>query len=78
MSGREGEADPAEPLLRVVGGAPTDEELAALAVVVAGIAGAPAAPTPDPPRSRWSDRGSLLRRPSRPGANGWRDSARPR
>jgi len=60
------------PLLRVVRGDPTPEELAALiAVVTIRAAGAPAAPG-DP--SAWTDRARLVRRcpPAAPGA--WRNS----
>jgi hypothetical protein len=64
------------PLLRVVRGAPTDEELAALTVVLAARAAAPAEPAAQP-RSEWRDRASLLRRPLHPGPGAWRASARP-
>ena len=59
------------PLLRVVRGEPTAEELAALTVVVAALS--------QRRRSRrvvpvgaWADFGAGHRRPLRPGAGGWR------
>jgi hypothetical protein len=63
------------PLLRVVSGEPSPEELAALIAVVSSRAGAA---EPDPPASsRWASRSAGLRRalPSGPGA--WRASALP-
>lgn len=43
---------PAQPFLRVVAGRPTDEEVAALAVLFSGLRAAPPAPTPAV-RSAW-------------------------
>ena len=70
------EDSPAEPLLSVVAGNPTDEELAALAAVVAGL-GAPAAPLPAPrPAHRiWARRRMLSLAPA-PGPGSWRRSFR--
>jgi len=68
-----------EPLLRVVRGQPTDEEAAALAVVLAaklaarpahGRAGRSAV-------SGWADRARALRAPLTPGPGAWRRAARP-
>ncbi|MGH3731433.1 MAG: acyl-CoA carboxylase subunit epsilon [Micromonosporaceae bacterium] len=68
--------DEARPLLRVVRGAPTDEELAALTVVV--TARTAAAPEPArAPRSEWRNRAALLRPPLHSGPDAWRNSARP-
>jgi hypothetical protein len=63
------------PLLRVVRGAPTDEELAALVAVLA----ARPAPEPAPPAavSAWRDPAARLG-VTRPGPLTWRASARPR
>ncbi|WP_445257133.1 acyl-CoA carboxylase subunit epsilon [Nocardioides aurantiacus] len=63
------------PLLRVVAGDPTPEELAALVAVVAASAsgGTPDAPAP---RSEWSARHRLVRGPHRHGPGAWRASAR--
>ena len=61
------------PLLRVVKGDPTPEELAALVAVVA--ARASAAPRPAaPPRRRWTAPHLTLRRPITAGPDGWRGS----
>jgi hypothetical protein len=63
------------PVLRIVRGVPSDEELAALLAVVAARSGAPAEPEPEVP-SAWRDRGALLRKPLHPGPGAWRASAR--
>jgi hypothetical protein len=64
-------------LFRVVRGAPTDLELAALTVVVA-LSTAPAAePTPIAP-SAWNDPAARLRRPLTVGPGAWRASTWPR
>ena len=58
-----------QPLLRVVRGEPTAEELAALvAVVTARSAASPEAA----PRSAWTDRALLVRRCPAPGPGAWR------
>jgi hypothetical protein len=65
---------PSKPLLRVVKGNPTAEELAALVAVVAAssAAGAPAKPKP---RSEWGHPARAVRGPHRPGTDAWRRSA---
>lgn len=61
-----------QPLLRVVRGEPTAEELAALvAVVTARAAAAPSEPTPG---SAWTDRTRLVRHCPAPGPSAWRAS----
>ena len=70
------DAAPARPVLRVVRGTPTAEELAALVTVVSA-ASVPASQTPRP-LSVWSARSRLVRPPLRPGAGAWRASAWPR
>jgi hypothetical protein len=67
---------PARPLLRVVRGNPSPEELAALIAVVTARGSAAAAPELGPP-SRWGARSSSLRRPLSPGAGAWRASGLP-
>lgn len=70
--------DPA-PLLRVVRGQPTDEEAAALTVVLT------AKLTARPAQRRaeralvggWADRARAMRAPLAPGRGAWRNSARP-
>jgi hypothetical protein len=64
-----------EPLLRVVRGEPTAEELAALLAVVTARAATSSAV--DRPRSTWSDPARQVRRPVPPGAGAWRRSALP-
>lgn len=68
--------DVQRPLLRVVKGDPTPEELAALVAVVAGR-GAAAAPEP-PHFSLWSRKARQIRPPQRPGFGAWRASMMPR
>ncbi|RIQ27377.1 acyl-CoA carboxylase subunit epsilon [Jiangella rhizosphaerae] len=65
------------PLFRVVNGTPTDEELAALVVVLTAKAAGGRAPS-EPPRSAWSSYWSTRRAPLAPGAGAWRASALPR
>ncbi len=63
------------PLLRVVSGSPSDEELAALTVVVAAL-------SQRRPRRRptqvggWASRADAVRTPLRPGPGGWRAAGR--
>jgi hypothetical protein len=63
------------PLLRVVRGEPSAEELAALTVVVAAL-------SRRRPRRRvtpvggWAARSSAVRTPSQPGPGGWRAAGR--
>jgi hypothetical protein len=65
-------------LFRVVRGEPDDAELAALTVVLAAAASAPAAePDTTGPVSAWVDRATMLRRPLYPGPNAWRTSTWP-
>ncbi len=70
----ESDAAPARPLLRVVRGTPTPEELAALVAVITARGGAPAAAAPAPPAlwGRPQLRGGLA-----PGPGAWRASALP-
>jgi hypothetical protein len=66
----------APPLLRVVTGEPTAEELAALTVVVAALSkqrGPRRRPTPV---GAWASFADTHRRPLRPGPGGWRASGR--
>jgi hypothetical protein len=66
-------------LFRVVRGEPDDAELAALTVVLAAAASAPATePSGRRARSVWVDRAAQLRRPQHPGPGAWKASALPR
>jgi hypothetical protein len=64
------------PVLRVIRGDATPEEIAA---VVAVLLSRPALAEPRPRRapSAWADRSRLLRRPLHPSPGGWRRSALP-
>lgn len=63
-----------EPLLRVVRGQPTDEEAAALAVVLAAKLAARPAPGRVPRAGGWADRARALRAPPAPGPGAWRSA----
>jgi hypothetical protein len=65
------------PLLRVVRGEPSDEELAALVSVVAALTARPAA-LAGPPRSPWRARARHTRPAIGPGPGEWRASGLPR
>jgi len=67
---------PVQPLLRVVRGAPTPEQLAALVVVVSSRAAvAAAADRPRAYRPLWA--APVLRAPLAPGPDAWRTSGLP-
>lgn len=63
-------------LFRVVRGTPSDEELAALTVVL--LAAAAPGDTPPPEPSAWNDRAARMRRPLPSGRGAWRTSTWPR
>lgn len=65
------------PLFRIVRGTPTDEELAALVVVLTARAAGGREPA-EPPRSAWASSWARRRAPLTPGADAWRASALPR
>ncbi|HJR89592.1 MAG TPA: acyl-CoA carboxylase epsilon subunit [Aeromicrobium sp.] len=65
---------PSKPLLRVIKGDLTEEELAALVAVVAARSAA-AMPTKPKPRSEWGHPVRAVRGPHRPGPDAWRRSA---
>jgi hypothetical protein len=64
-------ADDTQPVLRIVRGNPSAEELAALIAVVSSRGAAE--PDPTPARSLWAT--PLLRRPLTPGPGAWRASS---
>ena len=68
--------DDSVPVLRVVRGEPSDEEVAVLVTVLHAVRSAAAAAKRPAPTSRWSDRSSLLRRYPPRGRDAWRSSAR--
>ena len=65
-----------EPLFRVVNGRPTDEELAALVVVLSSLGRPSVAPPTPPPSSGWSAPWRSVRQPLHPGDGAWRMSGR--
>lgn len=67
--------EPAPPLLRVVRGEPTAEELAALTVVVAALSQRRARKRPTPVGA-WASYGNAHRGPLRAGPGGWRAAGR--
>ena len=67
--------DEQAPVLRVVKGDPSAEELAALVAVVASLGGPPAAPARRTPE--WNAPRRLHRLPQAHGPNGWRASGLP-
>ena len=66
------------PPLFLVQGDATPEEVAALTVVLQGVAAASAEPPPRRPRPQWSAPHRAVRRPLDSGPGGWRASALPR
>jgi hypothetical protein len=64
------------PLLRVVRGEPTDDEVAALVAVLTARARAGGATAPAP-RTAWNHPARLVRAAVAPGPGGWRSSAHP-
>ncbi|MEI4272322.1 acyl-CoA carboxylase subunit epsilon [Klenkia sp. LSe6-5] len=62
-------------MLRVVSGAPTDEELAALTTVVAALSQRRGSARPTPVGA-WASRADGFRSPLQPGPGGWRASGR--
>jgi Acyl-CoA carboxylase epsilon subunit len=69
-----------EPLLRVVRGDASPEEIAGLVAVLmarSGVPGGEGRRSPRPPVSAWADRSRQLRRPLHPGPGAWRRSALP-
>jgi hypothetical protein len=65
-----------EPILSVVKGSPTDEEVAAL-VAVLTLPGGRARPQPETRPSGWSAYWRTVKAPIIPGPDAWRMSARP-
>jgi len=63
------------PVLRVVRGDPTPEELAALVAVVAARSARGGGSAGPPRRSAWNDPARLVRAPMRPQPGGWRAAA---
>jgi Xaa-Pro aminopeptidase len=66
---------PQRPLLRVVGGEPSAEELAALTVVIAALSRGRARRRPAPVGA-WASYADAHRRPLQAGPGGWRAAGR--
>jgi hypothetical protein len=60
-----------QPILRIVRGEPTAEELAVVTALVSAAAGVAEGPKP-PVRGRWNDPVRSLRQPLYPGYGAWR------
>jgi acyl-CoA carboxylase epsilon subunit len=75
--GAAGGAPAAGPLLRVVAGRPSDEDLAALTVVAALLAARSGAPRQPRPGRGWGGRPAMMRAPLNRDL-GWRRSTHPR
>ncbi len=73
MTGAEQEVRPA---LRIVRGAPTAEEIAALVTVLAAVSGGAGPSGTDQPTSQWAPPARLVRTSAEP--SGWWESALPR
>ena len=68
-------SEPTEPVLRVIKGDPTPEELAAVLAVLSAAASSPPAPERAAP-SGWSAYWRSVRAPLVPGPGAWRSSGR--
>jgi hypothetical protein len=78
MTGRDQGRDEGRPVLRVIRGDATPEEIAALLAVVAASAARAAEPEPRTTTPAWLDRGGRMRQPLPPGPGAWRASTWPR
>lgn len=67
-------SDADRPVLRVVSGDPTPEEVAVLTALVATAGGGADEPEPRERRGGWNDPSWQFRRQLYPGQNGWRGS----
>jgi hypothetical protein len=59
------------PVLRIVRGDPSPEELAAVTALISAAGESEAAAAPEPGRGRWNDPAHLVRRGWRAGPGGW-------
>jgi hypothetical protein len=76
VTGPEQGTEPDRPVLRIVRGDPSDEELAALVAVLAAAGSAAEGGPAGPPVSQWAAPGRLVRRAVHP--TGWWESVLPR
>ncbi len=75
IAGPSGPHSSRSPLLRIVSGSPSAEELAALTVVVAALSQRRPRRRPTPVGA-WAARADAVRIPLQPGPGGWRASGR--
>jgi hypothetical protein len=75
-----GDGSASGPVLKVVAGDPSAEELAALTVALSAVLAARGGPAVQPGRdaSGWADRSRMMGAPPSPGPDAWRRSAWPR
>ena len=73
---RRRKGDTAYPVVRIVRGNPTDEEVAALVAVLSALGGGADDPTPARP-SAWGSPARAVRAPLSAGPGGWQASALP-
>jgi hypothetical protein len=71
----EREPRPDEPLLRIVSGNPTPDELAAVTVLLTALRRTAAEPEQPAPAGGWSDLSLRIRRVPAPGPGAWRSAA---
>jgi hypothetical protein len=69
--------DDARPVLRVISGSPTPEELAVVTALVGAAGEGASTPAAGARRGGWSDPAALHRRPLIPGPNAWRSALTP-
>ena len=74
-------AEDVAPVLRVINGDATDEEIAALVAAIVAVtaarSGAGGGQTPPPVLNNWNEKSRLMRPAMHPSAGGWRRSALP-
>jgi hypothetical protein len=70
-------ADDQDPLFSIVKGSPTDDELAAVMMVLTIRFASPRQEETKPARTGWSAYWRSVRSPIQPGPSAWRMSARP-
>ena len=75
-----GDGSAGGPVLKVVAGDPSVEELAALTVALSAVLAARGGPAVQPGRdaSGWADRSRMMGAQPSPGPDAWRRSTRPR
>ena len=67
----------AKPVLRIIRGSASPEEIAAVVAVLASRSATAAKPPDTEPSRGWTNRADALRRPLAPGPGAWRASGMP-